>query len=93
MALAPTDVGRSVTINEPEPHHAGGPASEVGDDDADAGEQFLLMPFDLGHDPASLLPTGSLIKEVLISDNGLSWRSAHRTLQQMFDFPLRQVVG
>ena len=40
----------------------GGPR-QVGDDEADAGNQFAGVPFDLGNDTAFLVPRSGLIAE------------------------------
>jgi hypothetical protein len=58
VATQPRPLDRILALLDPllrrptsivEPHHASGSASEVGDDEADAREQFALMPLDLGH--------------------------------------------
>jgi len=66
-----------------EPHHPVWFHRQVGDDEADFGEQLARMPFDLGDHPARLVPRRRLILEVLVealdlglrrSPNGISPR-------------------
>ena len=49
-----------------EPDHPIRLHRQVGDDEADLGEQLARMPFDLGDHAAWLVPTLSLILEVLV---------------------------
>jgi len=44
-----------------EGHHPLGGARQVGDDEADTGDQFAGMPFDLGHHAPLPVPASSLI--------------------------------
>ena len=49
-----------------EPHHPVWLHRQIGEDEADAGEQLARMPFDLGYHAARLVPALRLILEVLV---------------------------
>src|ERR671915_1437125 len=67
--------------------------AQVGDDEADSGKQFSLMPLHLGYHPSGNIPTLGLVGEVVIRDDGLSGRPLSRRYQQVRYFPLQHLVG
>jgi len=65
---------------------------QVGDDEADAGNQFLRMPFDFGHDTTLPVPASSLIAETgIVSEHPLR-RATDGPGQQMADAFLEHLV-
>jgi len=67
---------------------------QVGDDEADFGEQLARMPFDLRYDTAGLVPGRRLILEVLVKafDRGQR-RPPCRSRQSMRDLLLEHCIG
>src|SRR3546814_3956677 len=67
---------------------------QVGDDEADFGEQLARMPFDLGDDAARLVPGRRLILEVLEEPFDLGQRRpSHGPCQPMRDLLAQDGVG
>jgi len=52
-------------------HHPVGLHRQVGDDEADTGEQRARVPLEPGDDTAGLVPALRLIREVLVEAHGL----------------------
>src|SRR5262245_50024392 len=65
----------------------------VGDDEADTRIKLSGMPFDLRNHPARLGPASGLIAEVRMKPAHLVWRSPNRTLEQITDPVLEDLVG
>src|SRR3546814_19250709 len=77
-----------------EPHHPVWLHRQVGDDEADFGEQLARMPFDLGDDAARLVPGRRLILEVLEEPFALGpRRPSHGPCQPMPDLLAQDGVG
>ncbi len=66
-----------------EVHHRLGPAAEVDHDEADARKQFALVPLDLGHHAARVVPRSGPVVEPVVEPLGPLRRSVHRTPEQM----------
>ncbi len=66
-------------------HHLGSATDEVGHNEADAGEQFARVLFDLGDHSAWVVPRSSLIREAMVGPLKTFRRSAHGTFQQISD--------
>ena len=54
---------------------------QVSDDEADARIELTRMPLDLGHDPAGLAPSRSLVAEADMKNSDLVGRSPERAGQ------------
>src|SRR6516164_9027531 len=65
----------------------------VGDDEADTRIKLSGMPFDLRNHPARLGPASGLIAEVRMKPAHLVWRPPNRTLEQITDPVLEDLVG
>src|SRR6516164_8317089 len=65
----------------------------AGDDEADTRIKLSGMPFDLRNHPARLGPASGLIAEVRMKPAHLVWRSPNRTLEQITDPVLEDLVG
>src|SRR3546814_8849532 len=77
-----------------EPHHPVWLHRQVGDDEADFGEQLARMPFDLGDDAARLVPGRRLILEVLEEPFDLGQRRpSHGPCQPMRALLAQDGVG
>lgn len=74
-------------------HHVLRGTVQVGHDEADGREQLAWMPLDLGHHPARAVPTLSLIVEAVVVAPHRLRRPAHRTVQQVADAPLEDLVA
>jgi hypothetical protein len=70
-----------------------GRAREVGDDKADARIKLALMPLDFGNHQARLRPASGLIAEISIEPPDFFWWSSVRTLEQVADPALQDLVG
>src|SRR3954453_6302427 len=66
---------------------------QVGDDKSDARVQLAWMPFDLGHDMARPVPALCLIAEAGVVTPYLVRWSSDRSLQQISDLILQDLVG
>jgi hypothetical protein len=76
-----------------ESNDALGRARQVGDDKADARIKLARMPLDFGDHPARLRPASGLIAEISIEPPDFIWRSSDRTLEQVADPALQDLVG
>ena len=70
-----------------------GRAAHVGHDEADAGIKLTRMPLDLGDHPARLGPASCLIGKVRVVSPDFVWRPTDRTLEQIADPVLKNLVG
>src|SRR3954447_22044542 len=70
-----------------------GRARQVGDDEPDARIQLARVPFDLGHDMARPVPALRLIAEASVIAPYLVRWSPDRSLQQMSDLVLQNLIG
>src|SRR5262245_21846316 len=68
-------------------------SAHVRHDEADAGIKFSRMPLDLGDNPARLGPGSGLIGEIGMEPAHLVRRSPDRTLEQVADPTLQDLVG
>src|SRR5262249_43088857 len=69
-----------------------GRARQVGDDKADARIKLARMPLDFAI-TRRLRPASGLIAEISIEPPDFIWRSSDRTLQQVADPALQDLVG
>ena len=76
-----------------ESNDALGRATHVRHDEADARIKFFGIPFDLGHHPARLASASGLIAEARMTTAHIVRRSFDRTLEQIADPALRNLVG
>jgi len=70
------------------PNHVLGSPFQVGHDEADAREQLVMMPFDLGHHSPRPPPTLGLIYETMIENPGLVGWPTDRPDRQVLDLSL-----
>src|SRR5215831_10337302 len=73
--------------------HALGRAAHVRHDEADARIKFFGMPLDLGNHPPRLGPGSSLIAEIGMEPPDFIGRSSDRTLEQVANPTLQDLVG
>ena len=66
---------------------------QVGDDEADAGEQLARMPLDLGDNAPGLVPRRRLILEVTVKATNVFRRTTDRALEQMGNLALKDTIG
>src|SRR5262249_40035264 len=66
---------------------------QVGDDEADAGEQLARVPLHLDYHAAGTLPRPGPVAEAVVEDLRLARRPAHGPLQQRGDLSLQHGVG
>src|SRR5262245_42833620 len=76
-----------------ESNDALGRAAHVRHDEADAGIKFSGMPLDLGDNPPRLGPGSGLIAEARMTPAHMVRRSSDRTLEQIADPALQNLVG
>ena len=67
--------------------------AEVGDDEADSGKQFALVPLNFGNNSSRNIPILGLIGEVVIGDNVRWRRPFDRPYQQVRYIPLKYIVS
>jgi len=70
-----------------------GRARQVGDDEADTRIKLARMPLDFGDHPARLAPASRLIGEIGMEPAHFVRRSPDRTLEQVADPVLQDLVG
>src|SRR6516165_7540544 len=76
-----------------ESNDALGRAAHVRHDEADAGIKFFGMPLDLGDNPPRLGPGSGLIAEARMTPAHMVRGSSDRTLEQIADPALQNLVG
>ena len=91
LALLDPLLGRTASVVEMD--HALVPGAHVGHDKPDSRKKLTLMPFDLCDDPARSIPACRLIHKIVVPDDGLFRRPAHRTGQKKADPILQNIIG
>ena len=76
-----------------EGHNALGRTAHVRHDEPDARIKFSGMPFHFGDHPPWLGPASGLVGEIGVEPPDLIWRSSDRTLEQVADPRLENLVG
>jgi len=90
LAFLDVLLGRATLIVEAE--DLLGLQGQVGDEKANAGEQFAGVPLHLGHYPARPVPGARLIFKLIIEPPHMVWRLADRALEQVCNSLLQHGV-